>query len=75
MRMRYATDRCRTDVDAGMVELERVAGQGARFVLLPIGPVGGERSPADPYYDRFWSVVQETFPFASRVQLSWFVLW
>ena len=48
------------DVDAGVAELERVAGQGARFVLLPIGPVGGERSPADPYYDRFWSVVQET---------------
>ena len=48
------------DVDAGVAEVERVVGRGARFVLLPIGPVGGERSPADPHYDRFWSVIQET---------------
>ncbi|HZQ77911.1 MAG TPA: amidohydrolase family protein [Acidimicrobiia bacterium] len=48
------------DVDAAVAELERVAGRGARFVLLPIGPVGGQRSPADPYFDRIWAVIQET---------------
>lgn len=47
------------DVDWAVQELQRVAEQGSRFVCFGAGPVGG-RSPADPYFDRFWSVVQET---------------
>jgi predicted TIM-barrel fold metal-dependent hydrolase len=39
-------------------ELESVIEKGARVVHLRPGPVAG-RSPADPIFDRFWSVLTE----------------
>jgi len=41
-----------------IVELERVIGEGAKFVLLRCGPVQG-RSPADPVFDPFWARCEE----------------
>jgi predicted TIM-barrel fold metal-dependent hydrolase len=46
------------DLDRAVSELERVLAAGARFIMLPPGPVGG-RSPGDPYFDPFWSRVNE----------------
>jgi len=46
------------DVDMGLAELERVIKQGARAIGMRCGPAYG-RSPADPYFDRFWDVVNE----------------
>lgn len=45
------------DLDFAVEETERLAERGSRFIFLKTGPVGG-RSPADPYFDRFWSAVQ-----------------
>jgi predicted TIM-barrel fold metal-dependent hydrolase len=41
-----------------VTELEFVLARGARLVHLRPGPVAG-RSPADPMYDRFWSILTE----------------
>jgi predicted TIM-barrel fold metal-dependent hydrolase len=46
------------DVDAAVVELERVLAEGARVVGLRPGPAYG-RSPADPHFDAFWARVNE----------------
>nr|WP_207770230.1 amidohydrolase family protein [Frankia canadensis] len=46
------------DVDKAVEELEFVLDRGARFILLPTGPAYG-RSPGDPYFDPFWSRVNE----------------
>ncbi len=46
------------DVDLACRELTRVLGQGARMIHLSAGPVDG-RSPADPHFDPFWSIVNE----------------
>jgi predicted TIM-barrel fold metal-dependent hydrolase len=46
------------DADLAVAELERVLGLGARLVYLRAGPVYG-RSPADPFYDRFWARLNE----------------
>ena len=46
------------DVDLACRELTRVLGLGARMVHLSAGPVNG-RSPADPHFDPFWSIVNE----------------
>jgi predicted TIM-barrel fold metal-dependent hydrolase len=46
------------DLDACLAELERLLAAGARFAILTAGPVAG-RSPADPYFDRFWARCQE----------------
>ena len=46
------------DHDAAVGELEFLIANGARFIALRPGPQGG-RSPADPAYDRFWSMVNE----------------
>jgi len=35
-----------------------VVSRGARAVLMPMGPFGG-RAPADPYFDPFWSILNE----------------
>jgi predicted TIM-barrel fold metal-dependent hydrolase len=40
-------------------ELESVLERGARLVVLRPGPAGG-RSPADPAWDPFWSLLDET---------------
>jgi predicted TIM-barrel fold metal-dependent hydrolase len=46
------------DLDRACQELDRVLAAGARFILLPAGPAYG-RSPGDPYFDPFWSRVNE----------------
>jgi predicted TIM-barrel fold metal-dependent hydrolase len=47
------------DLDWALEELDRVAALGAKMFYLKTGPVAG-RSPADTYFDRFWSKVEET---------------
>ena len=47
------------NLDRALPELDRVLAAGARFIMLPPGPVGG-RSPGDPYFDPFWSRVNES---------------
>ena len=42
------------DLDAAVAELEFVLDRGAKFMMLNAGPAYG-RSPADPYFDPFWS--------------------
>lgn len=46
------------DLDEAVVELERLIKAGARFLVLTTGPVDG-RAPGDPYFDPFWSRVEE----------------
>jgi predicted TIM-barrel fold metal-dependent hydrolase len=46
------------DLDHAVAELDFVLGRGARAVALRPGPAAG-RSPADPYFDPFWSRVNE----------------
>lgn len=46
------------NLDRACAELDRVIEAGARFVMLPPGPVGG-RSPGDPCFDPFWARVNE----------------
>jgi predicted TIM-barrel fold metal-dependent hydrolase len=50
------------DIDAAVAELTRVLDADARIVCLKGGPVhtaSGFTSPADPRFDRFWSLVNE----------------
>jgi predicted TIM-barrel fold metal-dependent hydrolase len=46
------------DLDHAVEELEFVLARGARFVMLQAGPAYG-RSPGDPYFDPFWSRIDE----------------
>ncbi len=46
------------DLERAVDELDRVIARGARVVALRPGPAYG-RSPADPYFDPFWSRVHE----------------
>ncbi|BBZ75522.1 amidohydrolase [Mycolicibacterium anyangense] len=46
------------DLDRAVAELDRVLAAGAKFVVLPCGPVYG-RSPGDPYFDPFWARLNE----------------
>ena len=46
------------DLDRACQELDRVFAAGARIILLPAGPAYG-RTPGDPYFDPFWSRVNE----------------
>jgi predicted TIM-barrel fold metal-dependent hydrolase len=46
------------DVDLACRELHRVLDLGARMIHLSAGPVAG-KSPADPHFDPFWSIVNE----------------
>jgi predicted TIM-barrel fold metal-dependent hydrolase len=45
-------------LDSAVKELERLIKTGVKLIHLPCGPVNG-RSPADPYFDRFWAKVEE----------------
>jgi predicted TIM-barrel fold metal-dependent hydrolase len=54
------------DADLAVQELQRVIADGARIIQTKSGHAhggaadpGGGRSPADPVYDRFWSIVNE----------------
>jgi predicted TIM-barrel fold metal-dependent hydrolase len=46
------------DLDRSVAELDRVLDAGAKFIVLPAGPAYG-RSPGDPYFDPFWSRINE----------------
>ena len=46
------------DIDLAVDELERCMNEGARLIGLSAGGSHG-RSPADPYFDPFWSRVNE----------------
>jgi predicted TIM-barrel fold metal-dependent hydrolase len=46
------------DLDRGVRELDRVLEAGAKFIMLPPGPVNGH-SPGDPRFDPFWARVDE----------------
>jgi predicted TIM-barrel fold metal-dependent hydrolase len=46
------------DLDRACAELDRILDSGARFIVLPAGPAYG-RSPGDPYFDPFWSRINE----------------
>ena len=47
------------DMDRALVELDRVLAAGAKFIMLPPGPVNG-RSPGDPVFDPFWARINES---------------
>lgn len=55
------------DLDASVKEAEWAVKQGARVCVMPAGPAGG-RSPADPAYDRFWSILNE-----AKVQVTFHI--
>ena len=46
------------NLERGVQELDRVLNAGAKFIMLPPGPVNG-RSPGDPYFDPFWARINE----------------
>jgi predicted TIM-barrel fold metal-dependent hydrolase len=46
------------DLDQAIAELDRVLALGARLIHLRPGPQG-QRAPGDPYFDPFWSRVNE----------------
>jgi len=46
------------DLETSIKEAEWAIREGLRLAVMPMGPVGG-RSPADPYFDRFWAVLNE----------------
>ena len=46
------------DLDRSVAELDRVLNEGAKFIVLHAGPAYG-RSPGDPYFDPFWSRINE----------------
>jgi hypothetical protein len=47
------------DISRAVAELNRVIKAGARLVHLCPGPAGG-RSPADPLFDPFWVIADES---------------
>ena len=48
-----------SNLELALEELDRVMAEGCKVVNLVPGPVGG-RSPADPYFDPFWSRIDES---------------
>ena len=46
------------DLDSSVKETEWVIKQGARAVVMPMGPANN-KSPADPYFDPIWSRLNE----------------
>lgn len=68
------------DLDLACKELDRVLAAGAQFIMLPPGPAYG-RSPGDPYFDPFWSRINEAkvtvcyhiseFYYQSNVATDW----
>jgi predicted TIM-barrel fold metal-dependent hydrolase len=46
------------DLDLAIQEAKWLVANGVRIVLMPMGPVNG-RSPADPYFDPFWAILNE----------------
>jgi predicted TIM-barrel fold metal-dependent hydrolase len=52
------------DPELAADELEFVVGRGAKIVSVRPGPAAG-RSPADPAWDRFWSIANEAKTFVA----------
>jgi predicted TIM-barrel fold metal-dependent hydrolase len=52
------------DPDLAADELEFVVNRGAKIVSVRPGPAAG-RSPADPVFDRFWSIANEAKTFVA----------
>jgi predicted TIM-barrel fold metal-dependent hydrolase len=46
------------DLETSIKEAESLIRQGARIVVMPMGPAHG-KSPADPYFDPIWSRLNE----------------
>jgi predicted TIM-barrel fold metal-dependent hydrolase len=46
------------DVDAAVAEARWLVERGVRVVCMPMGPAGG-RSPAHPYFDPVWQVLND----------------
>jgi predicted TIM-barrel fold metal-dependent hydrolase len=70
------------DLDCAITELEWLLANGCRVITIRPGPAYG-RSPADPYFDRFWARVEEagvlvayhSFEGASKVRDAFRALW
>ncbi|MBP2329521.1 putative TIM-barrel fold metal-dependent hydrolase [Kibdelosporangium banguiense] len=57
-------------------ELDRVLTAGARTILLRPGPLIDQRSPADPYYDDFWRLLDTTrVPVIFHITQSGYTRW
>lgn len=55
----YPTPLLRLDnLELAIKEAEWVAKEGAKVVVMPMGPVNG-KSPAHPDHDRFWNILNE----------------
>jgi predicted TIM-barrel fold metal-dependent hydrolase len=52
------------DPELAADEMEYVVNQGAKIVSVRPGPAAG-RSPADPAFDRFWSIANEAHTFVA----------
>jgi predicted TIM-barrel fold metal-dependent hydrolase len=46
------------NLDKAIEQAKFVVKNGARLVLMPMGPFNN-RSPADPYFDAFWAILNE----------------
>jgi predicted TIM-barrel fold metal-dependent hydrolase len=46
------------DLDAAVAEAKWLVERGVRVVCMPMGPAGG-RSPAHPYFDPVWKILDE----------------
>jgi predicted TIM-barrel fold metal-dependent hydrolase len=46
------------DLNLAIAEAEWLVAKGVRVIVMPMGPFNG-RSPADPYFDPFWSILNE----------------
>lgn len=60
------------DIDEAVSEVERLAREGARAILLPLYPTELGLPPYfDSHYDRLWSVIQETgLPISQHVNAN-----
>jgi predicted TIM-barrel fold metal-dependent hydrolase len=46
------------DLDRAVVEAKWLVANGVRVIIMPMGPFNG-KSPADPYFDPFWAILNE----------------
>jgi predicted TIM-barrel fold metal-dependent hydrolase len=46
------------DLDRAIQEAKWLVANGVRVIIMPMGPFNG-KSPADPYFDPFWAILNE----------------
>lgn len=46
------------DLDLAIKEAKWLISNGVRVIIMPMGPING-KSPADPYFDPFWAILNE----------------